>query len=172
MWLWAFYHLPVTKGTFSNKYLPEKWFQNLPILFLKKRANSGLFLFIFVLFKHKFYRKNCRRQQDSNSDRWSRRRARWPLDHHHGPNLRILTIDNVRSWFAILAGGVTGIFISSIRPERPVGPDYRLPEEEEGNAVWRHRDVRHRLAGHFKRPPLQMKLMSDQSLPNIFCWPK
>ena len=24
-------------------------------------------------------------QQDSNSDRWSRRRGRWPLDHHHGP---------------------------------------------------------------------------------------
>ena len=23
-------------------------------------------------------------QQDSNSDRWSRRRARWPLDNHHG----------------------------------------------------------------------------------------
>ena len=34
------------------------------------------FLFIFVLFKHKFYRKNCRRQRDSNSDRLSRRRAR------------------------------------------------------------------------------------------------
>ena len=24
------------------------------------------------------------RQRDSNSDRWSRRRACWPLDHHHG----------------------------------------------------------------------------------------
>ena len=40
-----------------------------------------LFVFIFVLFTHKFYRKNCRRQRDSNSDRRSWRRARWPLDH-------------------------------------------------------------------------------------------
>ena len=44
-----------------------------------------LFWFIFVLFKHKFYRKYRRLQWDSNSDRQSRRRARWPLDHHHGP---------------------------------------------------------------------------------------
>ena len=40
---------------------------------------------IFVLFKHKFYRKNCRLQQDSNSDCRSRRLVCWPLDHHHGP---------------------------------------------------------------------------------------
>ena len=26
-------------------------------------------------------------QQDSNSDRRSRRQERWPLDHHHGPNI-------------------------------------------------------------------------------------
>ena len=49
-----------------------------------KWANSGLFLLIFVLFKHKFYRKNCRLQRDSNSDRQRRWRARWPLNHHHG----------------------------------------------------------------------------------------
>ena len=53
-------------------------------LFLKMGQSQPLFVY-FVLFKHKFYRKNCRRQQDSNSDLWSRRRARWPLDHHHGP---------------------------------------------------------------------------------------
>ena len=52
--------------------------------FLKMGQSQPLFVY-FVLFKHKFYRKNCRRQQDSNSDLWSRRRARWPLDHHHGP---------------------------------------------------------------------------------------
>ena len=40
-----------------------------------KWTNPGHFLFIFVLFKHKFYRKNCMLQWDSNSDRWSRRRA-------------------------------------------------------------------------------------------------
>ena len=41
-----------------------------------KWANSGLFLLIFVLFKHKFYRKNCRLQRDSNLDHRSRRRSR------------------------------------------------------------------------------------------------
>ena len=48
-------------------------------------ANPGLFLYILVLFKYKFYRKHCMLQQDLNSDRRSRRWARWPLDHHHGP---------------------------------------------------------------------------------------
>ena len=48
----------------------------ISIFLLKKRANPGLVLLIFVLFKHKFYRKNCRLQQDSNSDRRSRRLAR------------------------------------------------------------------------------------------------
>ena len=32
--------------------------------------------------------KNCRPQRDSNSDCQSRRRACWPLDHHHGPRLK------------------------------------------------------------------------------------
>ena len=53
-------------------------------LLFKKMGQPSLFLFIFVLFKYKFNLKTCRRQQDSNSDRWSRRRACWPLDHHHG----------------------------------------------------------------------------------------
>ena len=53
-----------------------------PKCFFKKWANA--FLFIFVLFKHKFYRTNCSRLQDSNLDWQSRRWARWPLDHHHG----------------------------------------------------------------------------------------
>ena len=38
-------------------------------------ANPGLFLFILVLFNYKFYRKCCKRQRDSASDRRSRRRA-------------------------------------------------------------------------------------------------
>ena len=43
-------------------------------------------LFIFFLFKHKFYRKILyRRQRDSNLDCQSRRQACWPLDHLHGP---------------------------------------------------------------------------------------
>ena len=51
-------------------------------------ANPGLFLFIFVHFIYKFYRKNCKCQRDSNSDRRSRRRSHWHtdhFDHHHGP---------------------------------------------------------------------------------------
>ena len=42
---------------------------------------------LFVSFRsfQTFYRKNCGRQRDSNMDRWSRRGARWPLEHHHGP---------------------------------------------------------------------------------------
>ena len=47
-----------------------------------KWTNPGLFLFIFVLLKHKFYRKNCRLQLDSNSDRRSMYKAStlttWP----------------------------------------------------------------------------------------------
>ena len=55
-------------------------------------------LFIFVLFKHAFYRNNCRLQRDSNSDHWSRGRARWPLDHHHGQARHtLLTIKLVRN---------------------------------------------------------------------------
>ena len=50
-----------------------------------KWANLGLFLVYFRSFQTQFYRKNCRLQQDSNLDRQSRRQARWPLDHHHGP---------------------------------------------------------------------------------------
>ena len=44
-----------------------------------------LFLLIFVLFEN-ILQKNCRLHQDSNSDWQNRRRARWPLDHHHGPS--------------------------------------------------------------------------------------
>ena len=53
-------------------------------MFFKKWANpDNLFLFTFVL-SQKILQKNCGLQHDSNSYRWSRRRARWPLDHHHG----------------------------------------------------------------------------------------
>ena len=62
-----------------------------PIFSFFKCANPGHFLFIFVHFKHKFYRKNCRRQQDSNSDHRSRKPALWPLDHHHAPYYLILS---------------------------------------------------------------------------------
>ena len=46
-----------------------------------------------LLFEHQFYRENFRLQLDSNSNRRSRRRACWPLDHHHhGPNKNGFTL--------------------------------------------------------------------------------
>ena len=48
-------------------------------------GQPGLFLRIFALFKHKFTEKIVGFSGIVNLDRWSKRRARWPLDHHHGP---------------------------------------------------------------------------------------
>ena len=60
-------------------------------LFLKNGPTPASFLFIFVLFRLKFYRNNCRLWRDSNSDWRIRRRAHWPLDHHHhGPSSDLL----------------------------------------------------------------------------------
>ena len=48
----------------------------------------------FFVYKRSFqtqiFQKNCKRQQDSNLDRRSRRQALRPLDHHHGPNFCIV----------------------------------------------------------------------------------
>ena len=49
---------------------------------VKQWSNRDFFLFIFIIFKHKF-RKNFRLRRDSNSDRRNRRFSCWPLDHHH-----------------------------------------------------------------------------------------
>ena len=54
-------------------------------LFLKMGPNQNL-SFYFCSFQIHFYRKKYGLQQDSNSDHQSRRHARWPLAHHHGPN--------------------------------------------------------------------------------------
>ena len=77
---------------FPRSKIGHKWIIQLVILgqfvlilvqcLFKKWAS---FCFIFVLFNKNFTEKFCRSQRDSNSDRRSRRRARWPLDHHHGP---------------------------------------------------------------------------------------
>ena len=80
-----------TLGTFQmfQMLFEFEMFQKFELLF--KWTNSGLFLLIFILFKHKFYRKNCRLQWNSNSGHQNRR-ARWPLDHHHhhGPKFELL----------------------------------------------------------------------------------
>ena len=55
-----------------------------------KWTNLSLF-FIFVLLISTFLQINCRLQRDSNSERQSTRRVRWPLD-HHGPFNKILFI--------------------------------------------------------------------------------
>ena len=48
-------------------------------------ANLCLFFCLFLSFGTENYFID---QQDLNSDCWSRRQRRWPLDHHHGPNDR------------------------------------------------------------------------------------
>ena len=48
-----------------------------------------LFLLIMLFSNTNCTETNCRLQQDSNLDHWSRRRACWPLDCHHGPISRI-----------------------------------------------------------------------------------
>ena len=59
----------------------------VPILsttfYLKMGPPRPLFVY-FRSFQTQIVQKNYRLQRDSNSDRRSRRRARWPLDHHHG----------------------------------------------------------------------------------------
>ena len=58
-------------------------------IFLKKWANPGLFLVYFSSFLSTILQKNCWLQQNSNLDRQSRRRARWPLDHRDRLNTLI-----------------------------------------------------------------------------------
>ena len=55
-----------------------------------KQAYFVTFLFFTTTILH----KNCRHQQDLNSDRHSRRRAHWPLHHQSG-----LRIGNLIAWF-------------------------------------------------------------------------
>ena len=50
-----------------------------------------------------FCTENLSSQQDSNSDCRSRRQERWPLDHHHGPEIECLKIfDLKKSWLDAL----------------------------------------------------------------------
>ena len=60
--------------------------------FLKMVQPRPLFC-LFSLFSITISQKNCRPQWDSNLDRRSRRRARWPLDHHHGPLHHLMLLD-------------------------------------------------------------------------------
>ena len=51
----------------------------------------------FRSFQTQYYRKNWRLQRDSNSDRRSSRRARWPLDHRQG-TLSYSVYERVTFW--------------------------------------------------------------------------
>ena len=93
------------KSTFPfHVILQKKCFSlHSPMLLLFKWGNLGLFLFIFILFKQIFYRKNCWLQRDSNLNR---RWAHWPLDHHHhGPKLMFVPLLMITygcfNWFGL-----------------------------------------------------------------------
>ena len=70
----------------KSNYMPTSVIPNKALMLWQcfKWANPGLFLFIFILSKHKFYSNNFRLQRDITSDHWTRRQALWPFDHHHG----------------------------------------------------------------------------------------
>ena len=54
-------------------------------VFFYKNGPSPASFCLFSFFSNNLQNKNCRLQRDSNSDRQSRRRECWPLDHHHCP---------------------------------------------------------------------------------------
>ena len=58
------------------------WTHNLMPIFLNGPSRP-LFCLLSV-FPNNLQNKNCRLQQDSNSNRQNWRREGWPLDHHHG----------------------------------------------------------------------------------------
>ena len=71
----------------SEELIDKSWNdgENSKQLFLKMGQPRPL----FGLFSS-FRTENLSSQYDSNSDHRSRRQERWPLDHHHGPNLSSL----------------------------------------------------------------------------------
>ena len=89
LWLWKGSNLTTVNPAnvyiqFRLNRLRESAFQPWTDGTFFNRAKPGLFLFISVLFNNNFTEK-CRYQRDSNLYRQSRRRARWQLDHNHGP---------------------------------------------------------------------------------------
>ena len=81
----------------SNQVTSSKWSLTY---FFKKWANPGLFC-LFSIFSNTILQKNCILQRDSNSDRRSRRRARCPLDHHHGINTHLLCKGKYHSTYSL-----------------------------------------------------------------------
>ena len=91
-------------NTLISIYWPFHLWEKKRKIFFTNVPSSVYSLFTFVFLT--LYGINCcRLQRDSNSDRQSRRRASWRLDHHHyGPlkdsSLRTSNIRNLSSnWF-------------------------------------------------------------------------
>ena len=80
------WHLSKLKDTGSTSFL---LLTSIAQFFLKVGQPRPVFC-LFLFFSNTILlKKNWRSQRDSKSDRQSRRRARWPLDHHHGPNYSV-----------------------------------------------------------------------------------
>ena len=76
---------------FSNLGLTPSFASQLNtalLIFLKKIGPSPASFCLFSFFSTTILQKSFRLQRESNSDRWCRRRARWPLDRHHGPLIK------------------------------------------------------------------------------------
>ena len=77
----------------GNNKLPVKW----SYLSFKMGLPRPLFVY-FCSFQTQILQKNCRHQRDLISNRQSRRRVRWPLDHHHCP----MELLNSLNWSIVL----------------------------------------------------------------------
>ena len=60
------------------------------VSFLIKKGHPRPLFCLFSLFSTTILLKNYRLQRDSYSDGRIRRRVRWPLHQHHGPNFRFI----------------------------------------------------------------------------------
>ena len=106
--------------------------------FLKMGLPWSLFCYYSFFSNTDFTEKNCRSQWDSNSGRRSTRRARWPLDHHHGPNLPLflsLSLSpsllpvgtSLPSIFFLLALFILYLFYIEILPPRSLSLSFASP---------------------------------------------
>ena len=71
----------------------------------KLNGNPGLHLFIFVLFH-----TSTEFVQKTVDFRWNRRQASWPLDHHHGPRLTKVEVQNYTWNMFLQLWAIQGIF--------------------------------------------------------------
>ena len=82
----------------------ERFHFKYQIILQHKTSLKGPLVAYFPSYGTKIFTgKICRLQWDSNSDCRSRRRACWPLDHHHSPNAVIFTLASLscssRQWY-------------------------------------------------------------------------